>query len=395
MPRTPAAAHARFSPSGASRWLNCVASIRLAEQLRAQPGYVEPESGEAANLGRQLHSQAEALLPADDMTVEAALASLPPERRSLIEPYLRHVRDLMNQIVDFSESDAQPELRIEQLLRTGIRDVWGTTDAVVINSATFEAWIIDLKTGHQRVEAEENKQLMVYALGVYQLLSSDIRDRFMFHLQIVQPRDEEQPIKSWSTNAAALLSLRTRIRGQVSIVDTAAPVMGEWCTYCPAAANCPLMQHRTMSVFNADGVPPADPLTSPMQPMNPLTLSPESVSFFLTHATKIEAFLEACKQRALHETIPGWKVVEARTRRRWVDVPTVVAQLLETNRADLLRQQPATIGDVERALGRNHPLITEFAIAPRGAPSVVPESDPRPVLDRAQVFDRIEEGDPT
>lgn len=47
--------HSKFSPSAASRWLACPASIRLSAGI-------EDTAGPAAQLGTEIHSQAEAML---------------------------------------------------------------------------------------------------------------------------------------------------------------------------------------------------------------------------------------------------------------------------------------------------------------------------------------------
>lgn len=403
--------HARLSPSASNRWLNCPSSIVLHEQLRAQPGYVEPPDGEAAIYGRRLHAAAEAFLRGDPDAAEGMNAA----DLRLVQPYIDHVGSLMQLMPG-------AVLIVEERLHTLVEDCWGTCDCSIWHAPTNELWVIDLKTGHGRVDATENTQLGIYALGVEEYIHANNAlnarargiigtDRTVtrYHLQIVQPRDEDEPIKSWTTTHDWLSALRGRIYSASNdLLDIAngiadpAPRLGSHCEYCPAAPNCPAMRDRAMSVFDSQslGLPPNRSLVEAVDIapsvgyalQTAARITPEQIAFFLSNSDRITAFLDACRDRALSEQIPGFKVVEARTRRRWGSEETVINDLIAAGREDLLRRLPPTIGEAERALGRGHVIIRENAIAPAGVPTVAPVSDPRPALDRNRVF-RVEGSD--
>lgn len=407
-------AHARFAPSSAHRWLNCPASIRLHEQMRAEPGYVEPPTSAAAGLGQLLHTLSETVLNSDLDNGDAQLSALPAEQRQLILPYIEHVRSLVSNTIELL--NVNPDLVVERRYNTGIRDCWGTVDCVMVCYATREVWIIDLKTGHQRVSAEANPQLLIYAIGVLrQINASADTQPWKIHLQIVQPRDEEEPIKSWTTDSDYIDGFVGRVRsavraaGPVGPVDEPSahlgsmPVPGDWCEYCPAASRCPALIQRSTSVFTGEDAPSqtnenvirafADPTMTPAVPPA-IELTTAQMQFFLNNRKLIRDFLDAVEERARANPPPGWKVVAGQTRRRWTDPDAVVQRLQAAGFDALVRRQPPTISATE-ALGRGsteiRAIVQEFAVAPPGGPVLVPASDARPALTQDQVF-RIEEG---
>ncbi|ECM0554794.1 DUF2800 domain-containing protein, partial [Salmonella enterica subsp. enterica serovar Enteritidis] len=176
----------------AKKWLACSASLACEKDI-------PNTSGKAAVLGTAMHTLAEIHL---NQYIKGT--SLPLERdvgayvleegkgavKALIKPMkgavlvtddmveqVRKYTDYCKAIIDVA-AYAKLEMRVNltEVLHPGYEGVetFGTADLVAVQELanTDEHMLIigDLKTGRHRVEAKENKQLMLYALGVYRRL---------------------------------------------------------------------------------------------------------------------------------------------------------------------------------------------------------------------------------
>ena len=167
--------HAKLSASGAVRWLECPASVGMEEAF-------PDTSSEFAEHGTAAHELAERCLT-EDVTAEFHSGKTfngfdaDAEMAEAVQLYLDYVRNhkgkmFVEQVVDFSP---------------WVEDGFGTCDCIVIAGNT--AYVTDLKYGKGfRVDAENNPQLMLYALGAlneYEFIFDHIN---LFSLAIVQPR---------------------------------------------------------------------------------------------------------------------------------------------------------------------------------------------------------------
>lgn len=183
-----APAHALISISGASRWLACPPSVRLAED------FPESESA-AAKEGTLAHAIAEHMLKAalGWITVDefhaafdefAASPHYTPDMPNKLELYTNYVLGQYGKALD---EDPNAIIVLEAKLDLGhvIPEGFGTCDAGIIYSGSVEA--IDLKYGKYLVEAENNPQLKLYCEGLRQAYCENI-EVFVFKQTIVQPR---------------------------------------------------------------------------------------------------------------------------------------------------------------------------------------------------------------
>lgn len=195
--------HALLSPSGAKKWLSCAASLACEKDI-------PNTSGKAAVLGTAMHTIAEThlnqyikgtALPLEREVGAYVLDEGKGQIKALISPMkgavlitadmieqVRKYTDYCKAIIDVA-TYAKLEMRVNltQILHPGYKvpaedeegeeddlETFGTADLVAVQELanTNEHMLIigDLKTGRHRVEAKENKQLMLYALGVYRRL---------------------------------------------------------------------------------------------------------------------------------------------------------------------------------------------------------------------------------
>lgn len=152
------AGHAKLSPSSAERWMTCPGSVALSE------GYADSSSA-AADEGTAAHELAERILlgaKGDELVGLRAQNGI-EWTAEMLQDVLRYTQSV--QALAGAVGDA---LMVEQRLPisewTGEAGAHGTADAVIL--AGTELIVADLKFGRGVVvDADENKQLRIYALA--------------------------------------------------------------------------------------------------------------------------------------------------------------------------------------------------------------------------------------
>ena len=96
--------------------------------------------------------------------------------------------------------------------------------------------------------------------------------------------------------------------------------------------------------------------------------------------------------------VPGYKVVEGRSRRSFTDTKAVMEAVIKSGfkEDDFYKKQLFSLTDFERKLGKKRfaELLGKFVVKPPGGLTLVPESDPRPAvstLGAEQEFSVIED----
>lgn len=357
-PQASADAHAFLGPSALERWSACPAAPRLESEAPPEP------SNQYQAEGSRLHTLAEQHLRAGtDPTGDDG---------DKLRPYLDHVRSIRD--AEILGGDGMPTLLIETRVSVHGPECWGTLDAAVISGDGKRIWIIDLKTGSGKpVPANENKQLLAYALGV---VAKHAKAAQEVTLQIVQPPISELA-DSWPTDAARLKQFGKDVKGWVAAAldPRAKPVPGGHCGWCKAQAFCPA---KRTAMLNALG--------GALDPQIPRHIEPAQLTAILDKADAIREWLDACEKLALVAPPPGWKVVAATSKRKWIDDDQRVAQVLEAKGIDKpWRLSPITIGEAEKILGKGN-LPEELTVKPPGKPTLAKEADPRPAIDKSAAF---------
>jgi len=167
--------------------------------------------------------------------------------------------------------------------------------------------------------------------------------------------------------------------------DPLAPLAaGSWCRFCPAAIMCPELKENSMKraqiVFDDEvgitSVPEAKLMTVP------------NLSIALDTADKLEAFIDALRKHALHVLaqggeIPGWKLVDKRGIRKWIDLQKAT-QEAKRDYKDFLFTEPElkSPAQVEKVLKGEvgKAWVASRAKAISSGVTLVPESDKRPAV---------------
>ena len=170
--------HALLSASSSDRWIHCPPSARLSESY-------ENKGSDYAAEGTDAHSLCEFKLKtalgmdADDPT--DGLSYYDQEMDDCATSYASFV---LEQVEAAKENCPDPVVLIEQRVDFSrwVEQGFGTADCIVIADGTLQ--IIDFKYGlGVLVSAEENPQMMCYALGALELFD-DIYDISTVHMTI-------------------------------------------------------------------------------------------------------------------------------------------------------------------------------------------------------------------
>lgn len=273
--------HALFSASSASKWLNCHGALALE---KGRPN----TSSEAADQGTAAHTLAAWCLESDSspdaeafrgrrIDVGKRTFEVDAEMVKHVNTYVQHVLAiaeghelLVEQRVDYSRylfgkntSDvAYRFMNREGVMETrqvSVKDLaFGTSDSVILRS-DGELVIIDLKYGanpRNRVDAEDNPQLMLYALGAYDQYSM-LGDFDRVRMIIVQPRLEHfsewtqtvEELEAFAKKAelAQIHGLNLLARDPASIKPLDLNPGPKQCHWCRAKAVCPALKDQVAS----------------------------------------------------------------------------------------------------------------------------------------------------
>lgn len=393
--------HALLSPSGAKKWLTCPASLACEKDI-------PNTSGKAAVLGTAMHTIAEmhlnqyikgAALPLEREVGAYVLDEGKGQIKALISPMkgavlitadmieqVRKYTDYCKAIIDVA-TYAKLEMRVNltEVLHPGYEGVetFGTADLVAVQElATTDGHMLiigDLKTGRHRVEAKENKQLMLYALGVYRRLKRRYNITVV-RLVIFQPyvggasewdiSVEGLELFAKFAQKRALLALDAYFRGKKNLKasDFKPSVYG--CQWCRFSEQCAA---RTKTVNSVLAEELEDDFVLELT-TEQLIVEYEKLPLLRQHIDKVEKAMSA----ALHsgKKVPGYKLVEGRPgNRAWKD-----ADAIEVSHGDILKKEvlmsPTEAAKVLSAdeMAALEPFITRKP----GAPCVATADDKRP-----------------
>lgn len=390
--------HALLSPSGAKKWLSCAASLACEKDI-------PNTSGKAAVLGTAMHTIAEmhlnqyikgTTLPLEREVGSYVLDEGKGQIKALISPMkgavlitadmleqVRKYTDYCKAIIDVA-TYAKLEMRVNltEVLHPGYEGVetFGTADLVAVQELanTDEHMLIigDLKTGRHRVEAKENKQLMLYALGVYRRLKRRYNITVV-RLVIFQPYAggasewdisvEGLELFAKFAQKRALLALDAYSRGKKNLKASDFKPSVDGCQWCRFSEQCAA---RTKTVNSVLAEELGDDFALELTPEQ-LVTEYEKLPLLRQHIDKVEKAMAA----ALHsgKKVPGYKLVEGRPgNRAWKDAEKVA----ELYGDKLSKEVLMTPTEAVKVIPEEE--LKDFITRKPGAPCVTTVDDKRP-----------------
>lgn len=398
--------HALLSPSGAKKWLSCAASLACEKDI-------PNTSGKAAVLGTAMHTIAEVhlnqyikgtALPLDREVGAYVLDEGKGQIKALISPMkgavlitadmigqVRKYTDYCKAIIDVATyAKLEMSVNLTEVLHPGYihspngwqeeLQTFGTADLVAIQELanTDEHMLIigDLKTGRHRVEAKENKQLMLYALGVYRRLKRRYNITVV-RLVIFQPYAggasewdisvEGLELFAKFAQKRALLALDAYYRGKKNLKASDFRPSVDGCQWCMFSEQC-AARTKTVNAVLAEEL--EDDLALELTPEQ-LVAEYEKLPLLRQHIDKVEKAMAA----ALHsgKKVPGYKLVEGRPgNRAWKDAEKVA----ELYGDKLTKEVLMTPTEAVKVIPEEE--LKDFITRKPGAPCVTTVDDKRP-----------------
>lgn len=304
------------------------------------------------------------------------------------------------------------ELLVEQRLEfssyVGTPGQFGTSDAVILTADEIQ--VHDLKYGRGvRVDAEENEQLMLYALGAlwtFGMLGDFKRVRCVIH----QVRLDH--LSEWDCSVDELLAFAERAKRSALECDNAQTIYrtsgysgsssyfnpgDKQCRFCKAKATCPALAGEVSRIVYGD----ESVLANPHETAKP-TAVPQNATLLGTYRDRLELIESWCKAIATtvaaeldagHE-VPGWKrVTGKRGNRAWQDKEAVEKQLkaMRLKHEEIYDYSLISPTQAEKKLAKEYPRawlkLAELITQADGRPITVSADDPRPALSAGSIAD--------
>ena len=371
--------HALLSPSSSHRWLNCTAS----PLLEAKVPNVDTDFTKEGTLAHAYCAyKLKCFLSLPTVAEEEEMAGLEDYHTGEMDEHTEtYVNIILDKLGDAKKGTKDAQLLVETRLDFSkyIPDSYGTADAIIIADGLME--VIDFKYGKGvAVDANENSQMMIYALGAYEAFSFEYNIKRV-RMTIVQPRlanlsEYELDTKDLLLWAETVLTPKSKEAASGKGQQKA----GDWCRFCRVKATC-----KAMAALAEDTCKDTDPRL----------LTPEEIAVnILPHMDTIKSWLTSVEEYTLQQALdgtryPGYKLVEGRSTRKIADADAMLKALTDSGckEEDVMRApELRTLTDLEKIVGKKKlaDIGGELIVKPAGKPTLVPESDKRPALNSAE-----------
>ena len=362
--------HAILSASSSHRWMNCTPSARLEQEFK------EYEST-AAKEGTAAHALAEHKLKRKlKMRSDRPVSEFNDEDMELYtDDYSDYVYEQYKKAQRYDEN---AQIFIEQRLDFScyVPDGFGTGDAVIISKGKIQ--IIDLKYGQGvLVNAENNSQMMLYALGALKKFGKDYEIKKV-KLVIFQPRREN--VSVWETTVTQLkkwAEKKLRPRAEMAFKGTGNYQPGSHCQFCKAAAKCRARAEENLKLAQEEFKKP------------PL-LTDAEIETILGKIQGLKKWADEIWEFALEQALKGkqwngFKVVQGKSVRKYSDEQKVVDACNKAGYKDIYVKKLITLTEMEKLMGKKvfNEVLGSLIEKPAGKPTLVEESDKRPAITTA------------
>jgi len=387
--------HALLSASSSKQWLHCTPSARLQEQF-------PNESSVYAAEGTFAHEVCE-------YKVRKYLKERVkrPQSEEYYTEEIDQITDVYAEFVigiieEMKRNGCEPLVMVEEKVNYShiAPSGFGTADMLIIGkdeNGKGVLHIADFKTGQGVfVDADHNSQMMLYALGGLAAYGY-IYDIEIVRMSIIQPRLEN--ISTFECTRSELEDWGESIRetAKLAYEGKGEQTPGEWCRFCRAKPVCKACKEEALSLCReefldldesalseeTDASSEAD--GSELVFKNPGLVPISELAQLLPTLNRIGSWIEAVFSFISSEAInhgvpiPGYKVVEGRSKRVFTDTNAVVDAAVANGYTDIYKKQLITLTEFEKMMGKKKfaELLEKYVTKPPGKLSLVPESDPR------------------
>lgn len=371
-------AHALLSASGAYRWTVCTKSARLEDTF--------PDSSSwAAQEGTIAHALAEYCLLNG---VEAADVNgeMCPELLTFVGHHIaedgdwqseltsmqRYVQEYVDYVMAIpGERFTEQRVDFSHIIPEG----FGTSDAIILNGDTAD--VVDLKFGKGKKVYADGPQAKLYAIGALKDLGFIFDNVKAIRLHIHQPRLDWVDVHEMTIEELNEYADWIKTRAALAWDGTGEFVAGNHCDFCRARKLCAARAEANLKVAQEE-------FGAPCPKAEVLTI--EQIAGLIDRVGQIAKWCGDIEDYALEQAllgveVPGYKLVEGRSTRKWSDELLVATAMTAAGLTNDQIYNMKLIGmtEAEKLLGKKSEV---FALATKtpGKPALVPNSDKRKPL---------------
>ena len=396
--------HALLSASSSKQWLHCPPSVRLQENF-------PNESSVYAAEGTYAHEVCE-------YKVRKYLKERVkrPQSEEYDTEEIEQITDVYAEFVitiieKMKENGCEPLAFVEE--RVDYSHIapsgFGTADMLITGKDEQGRGILhvcDFKTGAGVfVDADHNSQMMLYAIGALAAYGF-LYDIEIVRMSIIQPRLDNistfecsrAELEEWGESIKPIAKLAYEGKGEQH--------PGDWCRFCRAKPVCKACADEVLALCREDfldldagafdSAAEESDMTAPYEAdtqtavfKQPGLIPIAELAEILPTLNRISSWIEAVFAFVSSEAInhgvpiPGYKVVEGRSKRVFTDTKAVVDTAVQNGYTDLYKQSLITLTEFEKMMGKKkfNELLGEYVAKPPGKLALVPESDPREPVD--------------
>ena len=393
-------AHAKLGASNCERWSVCGGSTYLIPYAPAELPNIYAAEGTVAHA-----------LAAD--AVNLAMAGLSPEFPISVKqegfdiPVTQEMRDAINVYVDqIMEISEQYDLSYKNVYveqKISIPDIdgddttlFGTADCGIV--VPFNCiYVLDFKYGAGvPVSAIDNKQLKYYLLGFYLSLPESVRAEIPELIgMIVQPRIPTGEVMTQESYTPEQIEEfhQWLVASAAEVTMNASLVPGDHCRWCRAQPICPAVKNYAQQQLEIDFIDAVEVIEQKQLPV-PTEITPEHLGVLLNNVEIMHKYLDSlmnygysCLQNGIK--IPGWKLVDKRSNRKWKDELEVVKHFKEKGCSDVaIYKTPAlkSPNEMEKLLGKAR-VPAELWEKPDNGQTMARDNDTRPGVEPRAITD--------
>ena len=396
--------HALLSASSSKQWLHCPPSVRLQENFPNESSVYAEEGTFAHEICeykvRKYLKERVKRPQSEEYDTE--------EIEQITDVYAEFVISIIEQM---KENGCEPLAFVEE--RVDYSHIapsgFGTADMLIIGKDENGRGLLhvcDFKTGKGVfVDADHNSQMMLYAIGALAAYGF-LYDIEIVRMSIIQPRlgnistfeCSRQELEDWGESIKPTALLAFEGKGEQH--------PGDWCRFCRAKPVCKACADEALALCREDfldldagafdDTAEESDMTAPYEAdtqtavfKQPGLIPIAELAEILPTLNRISSWIEAVFAFVSSEAInhgvpiPGYKVVEGRSKRVFTDTKAVVDVAVQNGYTDLYKQTLITLTEFEKMMGKKkfNELLGEYVAKPPGKLALVPESDPREPVD--------------
>lgn len=369
-------AHSILSPSSAHAWSVCSA------YLWANRGRAE-SSSRFAEEGTLAHNIADLCLRKGYETVPRHIIDelgLPDDMPDYVDLYVATVR-AMTENAEYTQS----EVGVDLSTVLGVPDQMGTSDYIAVRGSTLQ--VHDLKYGKGVVvEAEDNWQMALYALGALQV--AELCGFGIETVCMVIHQVRLNSVTEWTITRSDLLAIGEELKKSatraMAVLSAGDPQPSDFCPgekqcrFCRAKADCRAYEKYATGIYSEDFEPEQSTDLDRFAEILPRL---DAMTDWVK-AVWARAFQLACNG----DEIPGWKLVLGRAGARQWTSDEQAEELLKSMKlkADEMYTKkiisPTAAEKLLKATPKKWTKAEALIVRPEPKPALAPVSDKRPAI---------------